>query len=93
LGLIERTMDRFQSRPLSKSHLRELKDHLVSTVWLASDDVESRMTSIAKNEMFLGAYFEPAEICQEIEKVSAPQIQKLARDLFEQERMIGILGN
>jgi predicted Zn-dependent peptidase len=82
LRLIEEAVDGLRREPLTEQDLQILKDNLKGTILLNSDDVESRMSSIAQNEIFHGQAIPLAEVCRLIDAVSVADIRRLARKLF-----------
>ncbi len=93
LKLIEECVSRLKKKALSRSELRVIQDNLKGTVLLSSDCVESRMSSIAKNELFLNKYLSPEQICEEIDAVTPADVQRVAHQLFREEgRSILALG-
>ena len=54
----------------------------------------SRMANLARQQMYFGRFFDVEEITTEIEAVTPETIQRLARELFQPERMaLTLLGN
>lgn len=82
LRLIEECVVRLQRDLLSEEELEVIKNNLKGTLLLASDDVESRMTSIAKNEIFFGEYVPVSEVLAMIDAVTPQDIRRLARKLL-----------
>lgn len=93
LRLMSRELARLRKTKLKNKHLQILKDNLRGTILLNSDSVESRMSAIAKNEMFFGHYVPMNEVVRAIEKVTPDDIQRLARGLFmPQKAIVSVLG-
>jgi predicted Zn-dependent peptidase len=93
LRLIEECVQKMKKKPLSKRELKVIQDNLKGTILLSSDCVESRMSSIAKNEIFLGRYVSVEEVCKMIDEVTPADVQRVAQDLFrEDKRSILALG-
>ncbi len=86
LKLIEQSVEKLKRNLLTDLELTTIKDNLKGTVLLASDDVESRMSSIAKNEIFFGRYMSVEEVCSHIDAVSAHDIRRVARKLLQSDR-------
>ena len=82
-----------KKKQLPKKELQMIKDNFKGTVLLSSDSVESRMSSIAKNEIFLGRHYTVEQVCRQIDAVTAADIQRVARQLFEtKNRSVLALG-
>jgi predicted Zn-dependent peptidase len=82
LKLIEECVNKLKRDLLSESELEMIKNNFKGSVLLASDDVESRMSSIAKNEMIFGRYVSVDEVCRQIEAVTPADIRRMARKLL-----------
>lgn len=93
LKLIEDCVGKLQRDLLSKEDLKTIQDNLKGTIQLGSDNVESRMSSIAKNEIFFGRYVPVDEVCRQIDLVKPEDIRRMARKLLSSgERSILLLG-
>ena len=86
LKLIEKCVAQLKEKALSKKELRVIQDNLKSSILLSSDSAESRMASIAKNEIFLGKYTSVEETCREIDQVTPADIKRLAAQLFQSDQ-------
>ncbi len=86
LKLIEESVQKIQENPLSKKDLKVIQDNLKGTIFLSADSVEARMSSIAKNEIFLNRYFSVEEVCRQIDAVTPLDLQRLAKTLFRDKR-------
>ena len=54
----------------------------------------SRMSNLARQQMYFGRFFGIDEIIEEIEAVSSADVQKLAQQLFRPEAIaLTLLGN
>lgn len=93
LKLIEECVEKIKNKELSVKELQWIKDNMKGTILLSSDSVESRMSSIAKNDIFLGKYASPAEVCREIDAVTPQDVRRVANTLFkDKKRSILALG-
>lgn len=86
LKLIEKCIEQIKSKPMPLQELRMIQDNLIGTVLLSSDSVESRMSSIAKNDIFLGRYFPLEETCKQIKAVKPEDLRRMALQLFQNDR-------
>lgn len=85
LKLIEKCVNRMKKNCLSKKELQFIKDNFKGTVLLSSDSVESRMSSIAKNQLYLNKYVSVTDVCRQIDAVSSSEIRGVANLLFEHD--------
>ena len=93
LRLIEECVGKLKMQLLTEEELQIIKDNLKGTILLSSDSVESRMSSIAKNEIFLGKYMPLDEVCELIDQVTPQDVRRVARKLLRHpQRSILALG-
>ena len=59
---------------------------LKGTILLSADSVESRMSSIAKNEIYFGSYTPLEETCRSIDAVRPEDLRRVARKLLVRDR-------
>ncbi len=88
LDIMGRELARLRDTRLAKDVVDTLKDNLKGTILLNSDSVESRMTAIAKNQMFFGKYVPTKDVTREIERVTAGGIQRMARQILDRRKLI-----
>jgi predicted Zn-dependent peptidase len=86
LRLIEECVGRLKEELLSKDELQVIKDNVKGTVLLSSDSVESRMTSIAKSEIFHREHVTTEGICKMIDAVTPEDVRRVARKLLMGDR-------
>ncbi len=82
LRLIEECAYKLRKSLLSEDELQMVKDNLKGTILLSSDSVESRMSSIAKNEIFFNRFFSVEDVCQMIDQVGPADIRRVARKIL-----------
>jgi predicted Zn-dependent peptidase len=94
LRLTIEELRRLKEDPVPEAELRRAKDLLKSNIVLGLESSSSRMSNLARQEMYFGRFFTVDEITAEVEAVSAAEIQSLARQLFRPEAIaLTILGN
>jgi predicted Zn-dependent peptidase len=62
--------------------LRRAKDHLKGSLMLGLESTSSRMSHLARQEIYFGRQFTLDETLAAIEAVSADDVRRVARDLF-----------
>jgi predicted Zn-dependent peptidase len=62
--------------------LRRAKDHLKGSVMLSLENTASRMSHLARQEIYFDRQFGLDETLDGIERVTAEDVQRVARDLF-----------
>ena len=65
-----------------EAELRRAKDHLKGSLMLSLESTSSRMSNLARQEMYFDRQFSLDETIQSIEQVSAADVVRVARDLF-----------
>jgi predicted Zn-dependent peptidase len=68
--------------PIPETELRRAKDHLKGSVMLSLENTASRMSHLARQEIYFERHFTLDETLEGIEHVSAEDVQRVARDLF-----------
>ena len=64
------------------AELRRAKDHLKGSLMLSLESTSSRMSNLARQEMYFDRQFGLDETIEGIERVSAADVVRVARDLF-----------
>jgi predicted Zn-dependent peptidase len=95
LTLIERSVRRLLEDGINKKSLGDLKEHLRGSILLSADDVEGRMMSLAKSEIYLGYPFSADQVVSRITRLTLSQVRESLHSLFApgQARSLLILGN
>ncbi len=62
--------------------LRRAKDHLKGSLMLSLENTSSRMSHLARQEIYFGRHFTLDEMLAGIERVTAEDVLRVARDLF-----------
>ena len=65
-----------------EAELRRAKDHLKGSLMLSLESTSSRMSNLARQEMYFDRQFSLDETLDSIERVSAADVVRVARDLF-----------
>jgi predicted Zn-dependent peptidase len=74
--------------------LRRAKDHLKGSLMLSLESTSSRMSNLARQEMYFHRFFTLDELVESIEAVTAQDIQRLAKTFFESKLIaLTVLGN
>jgi predicted Zn-dependent peptidase len=68
---------------LTKSDLTAAKDHLIGSIYLASESADSRMMRVAKNEIVFGRYVGYDELISHLERVTVDEVVEIAGRVFE----------
>ena len=85
-----RTMRR---EPVGDDELRRAKDHLKGSLMLGLESTSSRMTHLARQEMYFGRHVTLDEMITGIERTTADAVQRVAGELFTQDTVgVTVLG-
>ena len=77
-----------------EAEVRRAKDHLKGSLMLGLESTGSRMANLARQEAIHGQVRSLDEVKDDIEAVTAQEIQALANEWFQQDRMaLTVLGN
>jgi predicted Zn-dependent peptidase len=91
--LIVEEFARLKSEPLTEEELRRTKDYLKGSTLLGLESTTSRMSNLARQEMYFGRHFSMDEIAREVEAVTAADVIGVARDLLVPGRIaLTVLG-
>ena len=85
--LIRHEMDRFIEAPLSENQLRAAKQQLVRQLRIARDHFESHALSMGRLYAKYGIFRNIEEVCSLYDDVTADDLQRIAKTLFDQERL------
>ena len=73
---------RLKEEPPPEAELRRAKDHLKGSLMLNLESTSSRMSHLARQEIYFDRQFGLDETLQGVERVSQADLQRVARDLF-----------
>jgi len=74
--------------------LRRAKDHLKGSLMLSLESTSSRMSNLARQEMYFGRFFTLDELLESIETVTADDVRRIAQTFFEPDQIaLTLLGN
>jgi predicted Zn-dependent peptidase len=85
---------RLRDEPLPESELQRAKDHLKGSLMLNLESTSSRMSHLARQEIYFDRQFGLDETLEGVERVSINDAQRVARDLFANGSLAAtVLGN
>lgn len=64
------------------AELQRAKDHLKGSLMLSLENTSSRMSQLARHQLYFGRHFTLDELLGSIDRVSADDVQRVAVDLF-----------
>ncbi|MEK7221356.1 MAG: pitrilysin family protein [candidate division NC10 bacterium] len=86
VDLIRAEFARLREGPVDLTEFHRAKAQLKGNLLLGLESTSSRMTRLAKTEIYFGRYFDLDEIIQGIDGVSPQTFAELNRSLFEPDR-------
>ena len=94
LRLTIEELRRMKEESAPEAELRRAKDQLKSNIVLGLESSASRMSNLARQEMYFGRFFSVDDIVSEVEAITPADVQALAQQLFKPELIaLTILGN
>ena len=83
-----------KQQPVTEEELRRAKDHLKGSLMLSLESTSSRMSNLAREEMYFGRFFTLDEILASIERVTREEVQQTAQEFFHSDQIaVTVLGN
>jgi predicted Zn-dependent peptidase len=82
-----------KNAPAPEAELRRAKDHLKGSLMLSLENTASRMSHLARQEIYFDRQFGLDETLEGIERVTSDDLQRVAADLFSDGALAGtVLG-
>jgi predicted Zn-dependent peptidase len=82
---------------ISEDELRRAKDHLKGSLMLSLESTSSRMSNLARQELYFDHFMTLDEMLESIESVTREEVQMIAQEFFQTENialaMLGRLGD
>lgn len=82
VDLVVEELRGLKREPLPAAELRRAKDHLKGNLMLSLESTSSRMTHLARQDIYFDQHFTLDETLAAIEQVSAADVQRVAADIF-----------
>jgi predicted Zn-dependent peptidase len=73
--------------PVTEEELRRAKNHLKGSLMLSLESTSSRMSNLARQELYFHRFSSLDEILSSIEAVTREEVQALAQDFFQPQRI------
>ena len=81
-----------KQEPVSDAELRRAKDHLKGSLMLSLENTASRMSHLARQEIYFERHFTLDETLAGVEAVTAPDVQRVANELFHGALAASVVG-
>ena len=93
LKLTLEELRRLKGDRVPAAELRRAKDHLKGSLMLSLENTGSRMSHLARQEIYHGRQFGLDETLLGIESVAAEDVQRISAELFQGDLTLSVLGN
>jgi len=94
IDLVVQELRGVKQAPVPEAELQRAKDHLKGSLMLSLENTASRMSHLARQEIYFDRQFGLDETLQGIERVTAKEVQRVAVDLFRDGSLAAtVLGN
>ena len=94
LRMIREELERFKTDGITAEELSRTKEQLKTTLLMSLESTNSRMSSMARNEMIFGHAQSPEEAVERLEKVTLEDVHRLAQELLDfQQLSFSAVGN
>ncbi len=94
IDLVVEELRGVKQAPVPAAELQRAKDHLKGSLMLSLENTASRMSHLARQEIYFDRQFGLDETLQGIERVTAADVQRVAADLFRNGSLSAtVLGN
>jgi predicted Zn-dependent peptidase len=82
-----------RSQPVADDELKRAKDHLKGSLMLSLENTASRMSHLARQEIYFGRHFSLDESLAGIEQVTAADVLRVGEMLFGDAKLVAtVLG-
>ncbi|HKT50306.1 MAG TPA: pitrilysin family protein [Candidatus Angelobacter sp.] len=94
VGSVLAEFHELKSEAIPPEELRRAKDQLKGSLMLSLESSTSRMSNLARQEMYFDRFFTLDETIEQIEAVTAEEVTEMAASLFHQDSIaVTVLGN
>jgi len=93
LSLIADEVKRIVDEPVPADELQRARDNLKGGLMLSLEGSGSRMSQLARNEIYFGKTIAPAETLRAIDAVTHADVTRVARDIFRRPMTLAAIGN
>ena len=91
--MITRELADLKEKSVSEEEIRRAKDHLKGSLMLGLESTGSRMSNLARQQMYFSRFASLDEILRQIERVTVEDVQQVSREIFQAEKIaLTVLG-
>jgi len=89
-----REFSQLKREPVTAEELRRAKDHLKGSLMLSLESTSSRMSNLARQEIYFERFFSLDELLESVERVTAEDVLRMAQTFFHQRHIgLTVLGS
>jgi len=93
LSLIGDEVKGLLDKPVPTDELQRAKDNLKGGLMLSLEGSGSRMSNLARNEIYFKRTVSPDETLRSIDAVTSEDVTKLTREIFGRKQTLAVIGN
>ena len=87
IALIEKELQLLKDKTLSTLQLRQMKEKVLGQMLMAEESLSNMMQMMGKSLLDYGRVESFSEVEKKVNKLTAPALQEIAQDIFEQDKM------
>ena len=91
LRLVRKELDRFMEKPLSDAQLRAAKKQIKGQIGVACDNRENFALDFGKSFLHYGWEKNVDRLYEQVDEITAAQIQAVAQELFDKDRLTTLI--
>ncbi|RSK54864.1 M16 family metallopeptidase [Bacillus canaveralius] len=89
---IQETLSKLKAEGITDRELNNSKEQLKGSLMLSLESTNSRMSRNGKNELLLGRHRSLDEIVEQIDQVSKPGVDEMAKNIFTDDYSIALIS-
>ncbi len=94
IRLVMQELRRLKTEPVPAEELNRVKDQSKGNIILGLESSASRMSNLARQQMYYGRFATTDEIVADVDRVTTADLQRVANDLLQPEQIsLTLLGN
>ena len=90
-GLVRKELDKFMQKPLSDAQLKAAKKQIKGQVGVACDNRENFALDFGKSFLHYGWEKNVDRLYEQVDEITAEQIQAVAQELFDKDRLTTLI--
>ena len=91
LRLVRKELDKFMQKPLSEAQLKAAKKQIKGQVGVACDNRENFALDLGKSFLHYGWEKNVDRLYEQVDEITAEQIQAVAQELFDKDRLTTLI--